>query len=74
MGIPSSINDFSKAVKPVAAHHEALRTSFFGGGNNQGMQGVLRISPLYLEHKEIENIAEVATEYERIRNYYYDLS
>ena len=68
------INYFSKAVKAVAARHEALRTSFFTDGNDQGMQGVLRKSPLNLEHKEVETPAEVQMEYERIRNYHYDLS
>ena len=38
------------------------------------MQGVLRTSLLYLEHKEIKNLAEVVMEYKRIYNYYYDLS
>jgi hybrid polyketide synthase/nonribosomal peptide synthetase ACE1 len=41
--------------------------------DNHDMQGVLRTSPLYLEHKDIENHAEIAMEHDRIRGYHYDL-
>jgi hybrid polyketide synthase/nonribosomal peptide synthetase ACE1 len=71
---PFRIDDFSKVVKAVAARHESLRTCFFIDATNQGMQGVLKTSPLYLEHKTIEKTADILTEYQKVRDHHYDLS
>ena len=66
------IDRFGRAVKFVGQRHEALRTSFFIDKNDQPMQGVLRRSILTLEHKRINDDADIASEYARIKGYTYD--
>jgi len=68
-----NIDSFQKAVKAVGRRHEGLRTSFFMDRNNQPMQGVLRRSPLHLEHIRVSSQEAIELEYAKIKNHRYDI-
>lgn len=60
------------AVKTAARMHEGLRTCFFEE-NNVPMQGIMEVSPLYLEVRQIQSEGEVKAEYDRLSQHEYDL-
>ncbi|XTI91351.1 polyketide synthetase, partial [Cenococcum geophilum] len=68
-----NVENFAAAVRAVGRRHEALRTTFFTGKNNQPMQGVLREPVLHLEYKRIRGEEEIAVEYARIKNHHYNI-
>ncbi|KAI1174428.1 PKS-NRPS hybrid [Nemania sp. FL0916] len=68
-----NVENFSRAVKAVGRRHEGLRTSFFVDKNNQPMQGILRKSPLHLEHVRISSPEAIEIEYQKIKNHRYDI-
>ncbi|KAL2819623.1 lovastatin nonaketide synthase [Aspergillus cavernicola] len=65
-------DELAKAVKIAAKLHEGLRTCFFEQ-DNLPMQGILEVSPLYLERRDIDSEDEVKAEYERLSQHVYNL-
>ncbi|KAJ5427409.1 lovastatin nonaketide synthase [Penicillium cf. griseofulvum] len=68
----ANLDELSKAVKVAANMHEGLRTSFFEEGNVP-MQGIMQVSPLYLESRQIHSEDEVKAEYDRLSQHIYNL-
>ncbi|KAL8833493.1 MAG: hypothetical protein Q9170_004238 [Blastenia crenularia] len=70
------IMDLEKAVRVVAARHEALRTCFVEDQTeaDQAYQKVLSNSPLRIEHKKIKSVEEVTVEYNKLKAHVFDLA
>ncbi|KAF2281157.1 uncharacterized protein EI97DRAFT_472412 [Westerdykella ornata] len=70
------INSLERALRAVAARHEALRTCFVADDTeaDQAYQKVMATSALRLEQKLINGIEEVATEYAAFKSHIFDLS
>lgn len=70
------VPDLTRAVREVGEQHEALRTIFYNDKeNDQLLQGVLKadLHQLRLEHKQIKNEEDLATESRRLLDHVYDL-
>jgi hybrid polyketide synthase / nonribosomal peptide synthetase ACE1 len=59
---PLRVADLEKAILKVGQMHEALRTCFFEDENHQYRQGILPISTIHLERKQITGEEQVAYE------------
>ncbi|EEP78969.1 hypothetical protein UREG_03815 [Uncinocarpus reesii 1704] len=67
------VNDLERAVKLIGERHEALRTRFYVGDDGVPMQGILKVSTLRLEKRSIQDAAQVAKEFESMRNHVFDI-
>ncbi|KAJ5485543.1 Polyketide synthase-nonribosomal peptide synthetase [Penicillium diatomitis] len=68
------IKRFARAVESVCQQHEALRTFFFVGEDKKHMQGVLKRSPVRLEHRYIQSQADVELATNDLKNHVFDLA
>lgn len=69
------IANMERAIRMVTARHEALRTCFIEDRSeaDQAHQKVMSSAPLRLEHKKIQSVDEVATEYAKLQAHMFDL-
>lgn len=67
------LDSLDTAVRKIAARHEAFRTSFFTGEDQKPVQAISETSRLFLERKVITSESQVDEEFERLRNYVYDI-
>lgn len=69
------IANMERAIRMVTARHEALRTCFIEDQDeaDQAHQKVMSSSPLRLEHKKIQSVEDVATEYAKLQAHIFDL-
>ncbi|KAK4228637.1 hypothetical protein QBC38DRAFT_508775 [Podospora fimiseda] len=67
------LDSLETAVRTIDARHEAFRTSFFTGEDQKPVQGISPRSRLFLEKKVIETESQVNEEFERLKNYVYDI-
>lgn len=67
------VEGFQRAVKALGRRHEGLRTCFFVDKNNQPLQGVLRKSPLHLEHARVSSREAVEIEFSKTKSHRYDV-
>ncbi|KAL3421601.1 polyketide synthase peptide synthetase [Phlyctema vagabunda] len=68
------VGDLARAIQVVGQRHEALRTCFFSDSQQKPMQGVIGSSNLRLEEKKISKNSDATEEYEKLKNYVYDVS
>ncbi|KAI0450748.1 hypothetical protein F5B21DRAFT_507934 [Xylaria acuta] len=66
------VENMKAAVLALGKEHESLRTRFFVE-NSRPMQGVMKSSPLHLEHYIAQHESDLATYIDDIHNYVYDL-
>lgn len=73
---PLRVNALENAVEMLGRRHEALRTRYFWSDDESKtpMQGVLSNSLMRLEVKNVNSEAEVAKEYDAMRDHEWDLS
>lgn len=69
-----SIDRFTKAVRKVSQHHEALRTFFFVDSAQRPMQGVWDTPKLHLEHNNINHEIEAQVAANEMGTYTFDLA
>lgn len=69
------IANLERAIRVVTARHEALRTCFIQdpAEADQAHQKVMSSAPLRLEHKKIQSVQSVATEYAKLQEHVFDL-
>lgn len=67
------LDSLEDAVRKIAAHHEAFRTSFFTDENHKPVQAISASSSLFLERKVVANESQVKEEFEKLKNHVYDL-
>ncbi|KAI4086619.1 MAG: hypothetical protein LQ344_007395 [Seirophora lacunosa] len=69
------IADMERALRVVTTRHEALRTCFVEHPTeaDKAYQKVMSSSPLRLEHKKIQSIEDVATEYAKLQAHVFDV-
>ncbi|KAI0853893.1 hypothetical protein F5Y00DRAFT_269249 [Daldinia vernicosa] len=71
---PLDIPRFKKAFQTTVSHHQPFRTCFFTQTETgSGMQGILRESPVVLEHRQISSDADAQEEFDSMRNSVFDL-
>ncbi|KAI1644130.1 uncharacterized protein F4817DRAFT_347767, partial [Daldinia loculata] len=71
---PLDIPRFKKAFQTTVSHHQPFRTCFFTQTETgSGMQGILRESPVVLEHRQISSDADAQEEFDRMGNSVFDL-
>ncbi|KAF7714216.1 Hybrid PKS-NRPS synthetase [Penicillium ucsense] len=70
------VADLERAVRVVTNRHEALRTCFVEDRDDasQAYQEILASSSIRLEQKSISSVAEVATEYAKLKAHPFDLA
>ncbi|KAI1172035.1 putative hybrid NRPS/PKS enzyme [Nemania sp. FL0916] len=70
------IGDLERAIRAVAARHEALRTCFVEDSNeaDRAYQKVMSTPLITLERKRIQSKDEVAAEYAHLMTHVFDLS
>ncbi|KAI0434876.1 hypothetical protein F5Y09DRAFT_354859 [Xylaria sp. FL1042] len=66
------VEDMKAAVLALGKQHESLRTRFFIK-DSRPMQGIMKSSSLHLEHYIIEHESDLATYFNDIHNYVYNL-
>ncbi|KAI1422845.1 hypothetical protein F5Y12DRAFT_786475 [Xylaria sp. FL1777] len=66
------VENMKAAVLALGKEHESLRTRFFVE-NSRPMQGVMKSSPLYLEHYTAQRESDLATYINDIHNHVYNL-
>ncbi|KAI1414159.1 putative equisetin synthetase [Hypoxylon sp. FL1857] len=73
---PLRVDVLETAVEELGQRHEALRTRYFWSDDESKtpMQGVLSNSLMRLEVQKVNSEAEVAKEYDAMRNHEWDLS
>lgn len=70
---PLSIPRFRKAFQTVIARHQAFRTCLFlQPQTGEGCQGLLKKSPVELQHRMVANKGEIQEEFRRIQNQAFD--
>ncbi|KAL4783545.1 acyl transferase domain-containing protein [Aspergillus varians] len=67
------IDALKRAVRLLGERHEALRTAFILGENQQLQQDILSTSPLALETRPITSGNDIHTEFGELKNHVYDL-
>ncbi|KAK5807439.1 hypothetical protein VI817_001697 [Penicillium citrinum] len=67
------LDSLEDAVRKIAAHHEAFRTSFFIDENHKPVQAISALSRLFLERKVVASESQVKEEFEKLKNHVYDL-
>ncbi|KAL9598446.1 MAG: hypothetical protein Q9219_004482 [cf. Caloplaca sp. 3 TL-2023] len=69
------VGDLERAIRMVAARHEALRTCFVEDETeaDQAHQKIMSNSTLRLEHKNIQSIEDVDIEYNKFKAHVFDL-
>ncbi|KAL8913542.1 MAG: hypothetical protein Q9171_001624 [Xanthocarpia ochracea] len=69
------ISDMERAIRVVTTRHEALRTCFVEDENraDKAYQKVMSSSPLRLEHKKIQSVEDVKTEYRDLQRHVFDI-
>jgi hybrid polyketide synthase / nonribosomal peptide synthetase ACE1 len=72
------VGDLDRAVRMVAARHEALRTCFVANNDqseaDMAFQEVLESSPMRLEHSKITSAEEVASWYADLKAHVFDIA
>ncbi|KAI3325962.1 hypothetical protein HD806DRAFT_428958 [Xylariaceae sp. AK1471] len=66
------VKDMEAAVLALGREHESLRTRFFVK-DSRPMQGIMKSSPLRLEHYTVQSEDELTTYVKDIHSYVYDL-
>ncbi|KAL2864256.1 uncharacterized protein BJX67DRAFT_383918 [Aspergillus lucknowensis] len=68
-----NVSSLHRAVKLVGERHEALRTAFFLGSDQQPQQHILSHSPLTLETRAISSRQHIEAEFHALKSHVYDL-